>query len=136
MRIKYESRVAGGVFYNPLIVVSIFRGKLWLDGIIIELVKLNPFIDIINAIKSSKFFDEINFIFFGDGLCEYVDLEYAYKFLGKPVVLMDRGKTSFYGINSDDFKCLMKVACVRGEVEALRISRIIALKILGSILNL
>ncbi|MEM0264638.1 MAG: hypothetical protein QXP13_01440, partial [Candidatus Methanomethylicia archaeon] len=86
MKVKFESRVAGIVFFPPLIVSTIFRGGLRLDGILISISNSNPFIEALNMIKSSKFFDELNFIFFGYGDWSGLDIDYAYGFLGKPII--------------------------------------------------
>lgn len=135
MKVKFESRIAGIVFYPPLIVSTIFRGGLRLDGILIMISKSNPFIEALNMIKSSRFFDELSFIFFGFGEWDSMDVDYAYGILGKPVIYISNGDVKFSGLSVDDLKRLMSVACLSGEVEALRISRIIALKLLRTVFN-
>ncbi|MEM1549655.1 MAG: hypothetical protein QXO82_05150 [Candidatus Methanomethylicia archaeon] len=135
MKVKFESRVAGIVFFPPLIVSTIFRGGLRLDGILISISNSNPFIEALNMIKSSKFFDELNFIFFGYGDWSGLDIDYAYGFLGKPVIHISNSSVKFVGLSDHDFKRLMDIVCVHGEVEALRVSRIIALKLLRTVYN-
>ncbi|MCS7367799.1 MAG: hypothetical protein NDF52_07985 [archaeon YNP-WB-062] len=136
MKVKLESRIVGVVFRRPLIVSSVFRGSLRLDGIIIGISQSsNPLIEAIDMIMNSKFFDEISFIVidaegFGD-----VDVDYAFSVSSKPVIVVYGGSMVYRGLSDSDFKRLMGVACIRGGFEALRVSRLIALKLLGTLSN-
>ncbi|MEM2137161.1 MAG: hypothetical protein QXI93_04315 [Candidatus Methanomethylicia archaeon] len=133
MKVKFESRIAGVFFRSPIIVSTIFRGKIRLDGVMINFYCDDPFIDALRILRGSKFFDEIGFFVF-EGFPS-VDLDYAYNLLGKPIIIFDGADFRFVGLGFEDFRSFMDVACVNGVVEALRVSRMVALKLLGTISN-
>jgi len=136
LKVKLESRVAGIVFRRPLIVSTVFRGSLRIDGVMIGLSQSSiPLNEALDMVMNSKFFDEISFIVIDAEGFGNVDVDYVFSVSSRPVVAVYGELKVYRGLSDADFKRLMDVACIHGEFEALRVSRLIALKLLGTLSN-
>ncbi|RLE56172.1 MAG: hypothetical protein DRJ30_02800 [Candidatus Methanomethylicota archaeon] len=146
---KFEVRVAGLSYFKPIIICCIFRGGLWLDGVISNICADNPFHFSIHLLADSCHFPQIGCIIF-DGLQWEkfkVDLDLAFKILKKPVIIIsdhhDASLTyherynyyfDFRGFSKSEVLSLLdRITIFKGVVEPVRISRLLALNLLTTL---
>ena len=99
----------------------------------------DPLLDSIKLLKSSNHFPQINYVFYDSSWTSF-KIDLAFELLDKPVIWV-KGSLSedgFHkmveclGLGRNKVNDLLDVACSStGEVEALRVSRLIALKLYG-----
>jgi len=148
VRVKLETRVAGLTFIENLVVCTIFRGGLWLDGVLSKACLEHPIEEAVELLKCSPHYPQVNYVLF-DGF-EWgdiaIDVKRLYDELKRPVIAVDSAwragaKRSskydlylkFEGLSFDAAEDLLSVVVVGDFPEPIRVARLLALSLLETL---
>ncbi|RLE51445.1 MAG: hypothetical protein DRJ21_00155 [Candidatus Methanomethylicota archaeon] len=150
MKIKLETRIACYSYFHPLIICVIFRGGLWLDGVLSNIVEGDLLDELVSLLKSSSHYFQVNYVmldFLNPKSFESINLEKLSSLLNKPVVAVSFDEfpnavflkdfnfyVKFVGLSLSDVRRLIKISMRDSNIpEPLRISRLLALSLLETL---
>jgi len=149
VKVKLETRVAGLTFIDGVVVCTIFRGGLWLDGVLSRACFENPIDEAVELLKSSSHYPQVNYVLFDgfDWSGYLVDVKRLFHELKRPVVAVSLSASSeaqfsprhglyfkFEGASLDVVESLLDVVMVCGAFpEPIRVARLLALSLLETL---
>lgn len=148
MRVKLESRIAGFTFFDPVIICVVFRGGLFLDGVLARVFEggdLN--LEAANLLKSSTHFNQVNYVFLdGSNWISNLNLDFLYSILDRPVIAVFESNVCnsvfipkfnlyacFRGVSLGVAEDLFGISTFNSLPEPLRIARLLALSLLDAL---
>lgn len=135
---KREVRVLGLTYRSydnrRFIIGVVFRGKLWLDGILYRGFddRCNILDELIDMFSESPHRGQVRVIVLDSLLYSAIDIlgvEKIYNTFNLPVIVSDNGKV-IVAVGLDNVDDFMRVAGLDGRVEALRVASMIADRLL------
>lgn len=147
MRVKLESRIAGFTFLDSLLLCVVFRGGLFLDGVLSMIVDGGDInLRVVELLKSSSHFRQVNYVLFdGSRWRGGLDLDFLYRCFGKPVIAVFEDEccsavflskfnlyVDFRGVSLDEVDALLGISTLNLLPEPLRVARLLALSLLDA----
>jgi len=146
--VKLETRIAAFSYVRPVLICVVYRGGLWLDGVLSKIVGENLLDELVSLIKSSSHYDQVNYVMLdyrGMGF-HPPHLKMLYDALKRPIIVVGDEAfpgskffgefnvyVAFIGVGLDAVRKLLKLT-FRGFSfpEPLRVSRMLALSLLDA----
>jgi len=148
LKVKFESRIAGFTYLDPLLLCVVFRGGLFLDGVLSMIVSDGDLsLRAVELLKSSTHFQQVNYAMFdGSSWSGGLDLDFLYESLGKPIIVVYECEESnsvflskfnlyvkFRGVSLSRVEALLDISTLNLLPEPLRVARLLALSLLDAL---